>query len=105
MIRVFGRPVAGRGYAGWRRDAAAALGVFPRVAGGCLFGQRTLRVDQSNPVGGIFLGYQAVEGDLGVLRVGVVGLAVSEHQLQGFGDRVDVLGAVVAHGSEVEVLQ
>ena len=67
--------------------------------------QGSFRVDQSDTFGGVFLGQQAVDGDLRIIGVSVISLSVSEYQLQRLGDRVDVLRAVVAHRFKVEVLQ
>ena len=62
-----------------------------------------LRVYQFCPFPGVFLGQQALDGNVNVIGVGHVGFPVDEGQLLGFDHEVDAFGSVAAEVLQVKV--
>ena len=63
------------------------------------------RVDELAALGRVLLAEKHVERNSGEVGVGVEGLAVGEGELGALDGGVDVVGRIVAHGLEVEVLE
>ena len=59
-------------------------------------GPRLVRPDQLRALGGVFRRHQRRQRHIADSRVGVIGLAVGKGEFQRLGQRVDIVGAVMA---------
>ena len=84
-----------------RRAGAQALVHRAELARRRHLGPRLIRPDQLAPLGGVFRRDQGRQRHIADSRVGVIGLAVGEGEFQRLGQRVDVVGAVVAERPEI----
>ena len=87
------------------RSLASVALVRPGIAWRRHLGKRRSRVDIGSPRARVALRQQALHGNVDVIGVAVVGVAVRVGQAQGLRDQVDVLGRVVAQGRQVVVLE
>ena len=102
----------GGGGSGLRRGAGASRRPFRRL--GFPFvreprrrhaGPRPVGPDEGAALAAVGVGEEAVQRNVHEPRVPVVALAVRERELHRFGDRVHVVGAVVAEGGEVDPVE
>ena len=89
---------------GCTAGAGAAAGAL-REPGRRHVRPRPVGPDESPPFPGVAGGEEAVQRDVHEPRVAVVAFTVGEDELHRLGDRVDVVGAVVAEGGEVDPVE